>query len=59
MSSRRHQTNFIRETEIALQVEKVGPNFFKFQSMSILKPSVASEDRKQFPCLNIVLRVCP
>ena len=37
LMSSRYQTNFTRETGIAaLKLEKVGPNFFKFQSMPIL-----------------------
>ena len=43
---------------MALKLEKVGANFFKSQSISIQcpsLPSVATDDRKQFHCLNIVL----
>ena len=39
------QTNFTRE---------IWPNFFMFKSTSIL-PSVQTNERKQFHCLNIVL----
>ena len=39
---------------VALKLEKVGPIFFKFHPCPSL-PSVAVDDRKQFPCLSIFL----
>lgn len=58
----RYKTNFIRENflgvffaGIALKLGIVGPIFLSFNPCPWSFPSVATEDSKQFQCLNIIL----
>ena len=53
--STNHNNLLVVFTGIALNVEKVGPTFSIFNPCPSLSP-FALDDRKQFPCLNIVLK---
>ena len=53
--STNHNNLLVVFTGIALNVEKVGPTFSSFNPCPSLSP-FAPDDRKQFPCLNIVLK---